>query len=98
MKKRGIEISGQPFNKQRKIEPVHPLPALFSAAQAVEGMEKLPEDKPGVIRVLDRRINSLCFKDTTSLYSLLRAWVQDDPDKSLIEVYLLTHSQSESLE
>jgi hypothetical protein len=90
MKKRGIEFSGEPFPKQRKIEPVHPLPVSAVTAQVAEGVGKLltPEDKPGVLRVLDRRINSFCFKEDSSLYSLLRAWVQDDPDKSPLDVCL----------
>lgn len=94
MKKRGIEGSSEPFHKQRKIEPSHPLPASSITSQApAEVIEKLiiPEDKPGVIRVLDRRINSFCFNESSSLYSLLRAWVQDDPDKApSLEVFLLS--------
>lgn len=47
----------------------------------------VPVDKPGVVRVLDRRINSYAFDEKISLYSLLRAWVQDDPDKPNLEVF-----------
>lgn len=38
-------------------------------------------DKPGVIRIYDRRINIKELNEDASLYSLLRAWVQDDPER-----------------
>lgn len=59
------------------------------------GTDKLatPVDKPGVIRVFDRRINSYCYDDNTSLYSLLRAWVQDDPDITPTETAAIQSSK-----
>jgi hypothetical protein len=47
-------------------------------------MEDRPAgDNPGVFRVWDRRINSGLFDEQSSLYSMLRAWVQDDPERPL---------------
>jgi hypothetical protein len=90
MRKRANELGAEPFHKQRKIEPIPSSSAILNVSPAVatEGVDKLltPVDKPGVIRVLDRRINTFCFEELSSLYSLLRAWVQDDPDKSPFEV------------
>lgn len=44
---------------------------------------RIAGDDPGVFRVWDRRINGYIFDEQSSLYSLLRAWVQDDPDRPL---------------
>lgn len=39
----------------------------------------IPKDASAIFHVLDRRINFDAFPEDASLYSLLRAWVQDDP-------------------
>jgi hypothetical protein len=90
MKKRCNESGGEPLQKQRKIDPIPYNSAILNTSSTMNAeVEKLltPVDKPGVIRVLDRRINTFCFEEMSSLYSLLRAWVQDDPEKSPFEVY-----------
>ena len=39
----------------------------------------IPKDASAIFHILDRRINFDSFPEDASLYSLLRAWVQDDP-------------------
>lgn len=97
MRKRGQDFITETLPKQRKIDTYPPSLVSSSLSGAGSGIgentgEKLatPVDKPGVVRVYDRRINTYCYDENTSLYSLLRAWVQDDPDKSPTE----TGSQS----
>jgi hypothetical protein len=41
--------------------------------------EAIPKEASSVFYVLDRRINLDAFGNDASFYSLLRAWVQDDP-------------------
>ena len=50
----------------------------------ITGDEKVV-DNPGVFTVWDRRINSCLFDENTSLYALLRAYVQDDPERPLYD-------------
>jgi len=46
-------------------------------------------DKPGVGRILDRRV-SLNMLNDSSLYSILRAWVYDNPEIEQPQVCSLT--------
>jgi len=46
-------------------------------------MEASPESTSSVFHVLDRRINLDSFHKDASFYSLLRAWVQDDPYRQI---------------
>jgi len=39
----------------------------------------IPKDASAIFHILDRRINFDAFPEDASVYSLLRAWVQDDP-------------------
>lgn len=41
--------------------------------------DAIPDEASAVFHVLDRRINLDAFHPEASFYSLLRAWVQDDP-------------------
>lgn len=42
-------------------------------------LKAMPKDASCVFHILDRRVNFDAFPADTSFYSLLRAWVQDDP-------------------
>jgi LIN37 len=43
----------------------------------------IPDDASSVFHILDRRINLASLPDDPTMYSLLRAWVQDNPNHSI---------------
>jgi hypothetical protein len=45
--------------------------------------QAIPENTSSVFHILDRRVNldASSSKDANIMYSLLRSWVQDDPDR-----------------
>ena len=46
---------------------------------AAQITQSIPADASSIFHILDRRINFDAFPEDASFYSLLRAWVQDDP-------------------
>ena len=79
-------------SKKRKSLPSSPIgswspvdyyvePTLYNhTAVTPKDIEKaIPKDASSFFHIIDRRINLDAFEEDASLYSLLRAWVQDDP-------------------
>ena len=52
-------------------------PTQFPSVEEIEA--SIPANASSIFHVLDRRINFDNFSNDASFYSLLRAWVQDDP-------------------
>jgi hypothetical protein len=48
-------------------------------ANAEQIQKAIPRDASSFFHILDRRINFDAFDENASFYSLLRAWVKDDP-------------------
>jgi hypothetical protein len=65
--------------------PSSPLsrPAITSTAESI--LRSLPETASSIYHVYDRRINLDSLPADPSMYSLLRAWVWDDPYRAQIE-------------
>ena len=47
---------------------------------------EVPEGRPGVVVVYDRKINLHKLGPDPSMFELCRAWVQDDPDRPQVTV------------
>jgi LIN37 len=56
-----------------------PPQASTSKASVEEIADSIPASASCVFHIFDRRVNLDDFADSASIYSLLRAWVQDDP-------------------
>jgi len=55
-------------------------------------------EQPDICSIYDRKIKLSSFDDDSSLYSLLRAWVQDDIYRNVIIVTIYLHISPEFFE
>ena len=57
------------------------------------------DDNQSIIHVHDRRMNTSLFESKTiaSVYELIRAWVEDNPDKYNVSILVLTDLQGFTL-
>ena len=56
--------------------------------------EAIPKDASSIFHILDRRINFDAFPEDASFYSLLRAWVQDDPYRYIPKADLISKAKA----
>lgn len=80
-------VAKKPIRRLAKIRPYANQSTPFSAEEI---QNAIPKDASSVFHIMDRRINLDAFEvDETSvdakvpIYSLLRAWVQDDPYRQI---------------
>lgn len=86
-----IPTSNFALHRNNNNSIISPAPVLkkISSESAVSSLtpdqvlKAMPQDASCIFHILDRRVNFDAFASDVSFYSLLRAWVQDDPYRQI---------------